>query len=107
MGGESDVGSLAVLYRMGDHVAGPVNSGDAAESTELGQHPFRTALLEKCRRGNTADLQVLFVNPEFFAIKPLERFAQRGIGEFGNQLGQRSGLAGESCRSGDGGQMPV
>jgi hypothetical protein len=92
---------------MCDHVAGPVDAGDAPESAELSQHPFGAALLEECGSRNAADLQMLFVNPGFFPGEPLEGVAEGRIGEFGDQLGERSRLTGGRRRFGQGGQMSV
>ena len=79
---------------MGDYVAGPVDAGDAPESAELSQHPFGAALLEKCRRGNAADLQMLFVNPKFLARKPQQSVPEWRTGKFRDQLGERKRLTG-------------
>ena len=91
---------------MGDHVTGPVDAGDAPERAKLSQHPFGAALLEECGSRNAADLQMLFVNPGFFPGEPLQGVAEGRIGEFGDQLGERSRLTGGS-RFGGGGQVSV
>ena len=92
MCGEGDVGALAILERMGDDVAAAVHAGDHAERSELREHPLRARLFEEGRGGDTADLQMLFVDGLLLAIEPLERVANGGrVGEVGEEAGKRLG----------------
>ena len=103
--GEGDVGSLTILDWMGDDVAGAIHAGNATQGAELGEHPFGAFLLEKGRGWDAAKLQVLLVDPLFFAGEPLKGVADRGgVGALGKEFrdgwrgGGRGGEFDWSCQ---------
>jgi hypothetical protein len=76
---------------VGDDVAAAVDTGDAAQGAELGEHPFGAALLKERGRGDAAQLEVLLVDPLLVADEPGEGVAEgRGSGKVGRDFGERS-----------------
>jgi hypothetical protein len=93
--------------RVPDAIAGAFKAGDSAKSPELRQHPFGAALLEKGGGGDAAKLQVLFVDPLFFAGEPLQGVANGGgVGEFGDEPGEGDRFDGRGRELAGSGQMP-
>lgn len=84
MGRKRNVGTSAIFDRMSDDVAASVDARRTPERAKLRQHPFGPPLLEECRCGHAAKLQVLFVDPLLLPNEGLQRVAQGwGIGQFG------------------------
>ena len=88
--GEGDVGACPIFHRMCDDVAAAIDPRDAAQGSELRQHPFGAALLEESRGRDTAELQVLFVDPLLLPDEPLQRvMKRRGAGQIARHFGKR------------------
>ena len=86
--GGRDDRAAAIGPGPGDHIAGAVDGGFAAERAELRGHPLGALLLEESLRGHAAQSQMLLLDPHLLADQNGEGFANAGrIGE----LAKRSG----------------
>ena len=83
MGGYSDQRFASIGLGPGNDVAGAVDLGVAAQRAELLGHPLGALLFEEGGGGNSAQREVLFVNPELLAgeegqaLPDAARFGQR------------------------------